>query len=114
MIFVDDEPFPPSLHGTGQEDYFNLAWCPQEPFNGPYHGLSLAGGPNWSGQWTFYRFHLEDPVYFRRSLRVTFEHGHANRRWDAYSSVAFWYQAEPHEAFPPFPPVARRLPVEPG
>ncbi len=109
MIFVDDEPFPPSLHGTGQEDYFNLAWCPQTVYNGPYHGLSLAGGPNWSGRWSFYRFHLDDPIYFQRSIRVTFEHGHANRRWDDYSSVAFWYQAEPHAPFPLYPPLEERL-----
>ena len=31
MIFIDGEPWPPSLHGTGTEDYFNTAWCPQEP-----------------------------------------------------------------------------------
>jgi hypothetical protein len=110
MIFVDDEPFPPSLHGTGQEDYFNLAWCPREAFNAPYHGLSLEGGPNWSGRWTCYRFHLEDPVYFQRSIRVTFEHGHANRRADDYSSVAYWYQQEPHAPFPPYPSLDERLP----
>jgi hypothetical protein len=109
MLFVDDEPFPPSLHGTGQEDYFNLAWCPAELYNAPYHGVSLAGEPNWAGRWSFYRFHLEDPVYFQRSLRVTFEHGHANRRWDDYSSVAFWYQSEPHSPFSTIPPAGRAL-----
>src|SRR5207237_937283 len=36
MIFVDGQPFPPALHGTGTEDYFNTAWCPtQEPFPVP-------------------------------------------------------------------------------
>ena len=30
MIFIDGEPWPPSLHGTGTEDYFNTAWCPSE------------------------------------------------------------------------------------
>ena len=33
---------------------------------------------------------------FERSIMVTIEHGHANKRSDDYSSVAFWYQAEPH------------------
>ena len=26
MIFIDGEVWPPSLHGTGTEDYFNAAW----------------------------------------------------------------------------------------
>ncbi len=26
MIFIDDGTWPPSLHGTGAEDYFNRAW----------------------------------------------------------------------------------------
>lgn len=112
MIFVDGEPFPPSLHGTGTEDYFNMAWCPTQPFAGPYHGMPLVGGPNWSGRWSMYRFHLDDPVHFQRSIRVTIEHGHANRRSDDYSSTAYWYQAEPHEPFPPLPPVEQRLACE--
>jgi hypothetical protein len=40
---------------------------------------------------------------------VTIEHGHANRRGDDLSSVAFWYQAEPHLIFPPLVPVEQRL-----
>jgi hypothetical protein len=42
---------------------------------------------------------------------VTIEHGHANRRGDDLSSVAFWYQAEPHLSFPPLLPVEQRLPI---
>jgi hypothetical protein len=26
MFFIDGEEWPPSLHGTGTEDYFNAAW----------------------------------------------------------------------------------------
>jgi hypothetical protein len=110
MIFVDGEPFPPSLHGTGTEDYFNTAWCPTQEQHAPYHGLTMAGGPNWWGKVSMYRFHIEDPVRFRRSIRVTIEHGHANHRSDDYSSTAYWYQAEPHAAFPPLLPVEERLP----
>ena len=49
MIFVDGETWPPALHGTGTEDYFNAAWCPAVAYNSPYHGITLPGGPNWSG-----------------------------------------------------------------
>ena len=110
MIFVDGEPFPPSLHGTGTEDYFNTAWCPTQEYSAPYHGITMAGERNWAGKIALYRFHVEDPVRFQRSIRVTIEHGHANRRSDDYSSTAYWYQAEPHASFPPLPEVADRVP----
>jgi hypothetical protein len=95
MIFIDGEAFPPSLHGTGTEDYFNTAWCPSEAYSAPYHGITLPGGDNWSAQISLYRFHVEDPVVFSESIRVTIEHGHANKRSDDVSSVAYWYQTLP-------------------
>ena len=36
--------------------------------------------------------------------------GHANDRADDYYSVAYWYQTEPHAAFPALPSVDQRLP----
>ena len=112
MIFIDGEKWPPVLHGTGTEDYFNTAYCPTQEFSAPYHGLPLAGGSNWSGKITLYRFHIEDPIYFKKSIKVTIEHGHANRRSDDYSSVAYWYQLEPHKKFPETLSVKKRLPRE--
>ena len=110
MIFIDDEEWPPSLHGTGTEDYFNTAYCPAVKYDSPYHGLTLPGGPNWSGKSSYYRFHIEDPIHFRKNIRVTIEHGHNNNRHDDISSTAYWYQLEPHKPFPPLPPVPERLP----
>ena len=112
MIFIDGEQWPPSLHGTGTEDYFNTAWCPQQEYSAPYHGITLGGGDNWSGHVSLYRFHVEDPVTFERSILVTIEHGHANKRSDDLSSVAYWYQAEPHKSFS-IEPVERRIPRQP-
>jgi hypothetical protein len=109
MIFIDGEKWPPSLQGTGTEDYFDTAWCPQEKYSAPYHGITLGGEDNWGGQVSLYRFHVEDPVTFERSIRVTMEHGHANKRSDDYSSVAYWYQAEPHSPFSILP-VEQRVP----
>jgi len=83
----------------GNDDYFNTTWCPQEEYSAPYHGITLGGEDNWGGHVSLYRFHVEDPVTFERSIRVTIEHGHANKRSDDYSSVAYWYQAEPHRTF---------------
>ncbi len=113
MIFVDGEAWPPSLHGTGTEDYFNTAFCPTQEYNAPYHGLILYQGSDdwkWRGKNTVYRYHIEDPVFFEESIRVTIEHGHANKLTNDYSSTAYWYQAEPHKPFPPMLPVEQRLP----
>jgi hypothetical protein len=48
-------------------------------------------------------------VTFQSSIRVTIEHGHANKRSDDYSSVAYWYQAESHSPFSILP-VEQRVP----
>ncbi len=109
MIFVDGESWPPALHGTGTEDYFNTAWCPSEPYASNYHGLTLPGGPNWSGQISMYRFHIEDPVTFTQSIRVTIEHGHNNHRSDDLSSVAYWYSDRVEDELT-LAPVSQRLP----
>lgn len=112
MIFIDGDVWPPTMHGTGTEDYFLGAWAtPSGEYAGPYHGISLASGlDDFYGLWSFYRFHVEDPVRFGRSIRVTIEHGHANDQGNDYSSVAYWYQHEPHRPLPSLPPVVERLP----
>jgi hypothetical protein len=113
MIFVDDANegvrWPPTLHGTGTEDYFNTAWGPDEYFASPFFGLPLPGGKLWTGQISWYRWHIPDPVRFIRSIRVSIEHGHANRRSDDFSSTAYWYQLEPHLPLAILP-VEQRLP----
>lgn len=113
MIFIDDDNegqrWPPTLHGTGTEDYFNTAWGPNEKFDSPFFGLTLPGGHNFSGYISWYRWHLPDPVRFARSIRVSIEHGHANRRSDDFSSTAYWYQLEPHKPFG-IAPAEERLP----
>jgi Protein of unknown function (DUF2961). len=111
MIFIDGESWPPTLHGTGMEDYFNTAWCPQQEVCTPYHGIILGGGPNWSGKISTYRYHLLDPVMFDSSIKVTIEHGHNNHRSDDVSSTAYWYQSEPHQSFPALPKVEGRMPL---
>ena len=111
MIFIDGEPWPPSLHGTGTEDYFGCSWgFPSGEYDAPYHGISLGSDvQEHFGKWSLYRWHIEDPVRFTESIRVTIEHGHANDQGNIYSSVAYWYQLEPHRAQPALPPVSERL-----
>ena len=106
-----NDAWPPTLHGTGTEDYFNTAWCPTQDCSAPYHGIISAGGPNWTEPVTLYRWHIEDPVIFQKQIRVSIEHGHANRRADDISSVAFWYQAEPHKPFEKLADAKDRIPT---
>jgi hypothetical protein len=109
MIRVDGES-KPSLHGTGSEDYFSDAWGMREG-RSLFYGCPIQEEDFQAGsKATVYRFHVPDPVPFKRSVEVTIEHGHGNDRGDLLSSVAYWYQTEPHRAFPSFPPVAERLP----
>ena len=60
-----------------------------------------------------YRFCINDSIRFRKSIRVTIEHGHTNDLANDYSSVAFWYQREPNHSRRPLPPLEQRL-VNPG
>ena len=111
MIFIDGESWPPSIHGTGLEDYFHSAWCfPTGEYESPYYGTSLASDTQEHfGKWSLYRFHVEEPIYFQKSIRVTFEHGHNNDQANDWSSVAYWYQLEPHKDLPALPDVEQRL-----
>ena len=113
MIFVDGEPWPPRLHGTGTEDYFNTAFCPAQEYSAPYHGITVYSGNEawpWGGRNAMYRFHVEDPIAFRTSIRVTIETGHANLLANDYSSTAYWYQVGRSDPLPTMPPAAERLP----
>jgi hypothetical protein len=113
MIFVDGESWPPRLHGTGTEDYFNAAFCPKQEFSAPYHGITVYSGSEawpWGGKNSMYRFHVEDPIRFEESIRVTIETGHNNALANDYSSTAYWYQSERRDPLPALSPVEARLP----
>jgi len=109
-IEIDDSEIV--LYGTGTEDYFCGAWCPTQYYCSPYFGIPLPGGKNWSGKISYYRYHIEDPIYFHKNIKIKIEHGHANQRSDDWSSTAYWYQTEPHKPFKSILPVNERLPRE--
>lgn len=111
MFFIDGATTPTFI-GTGSEDYFLGAW----DFGGaayslPLNGAPLVGKEIAGSRWSVYRFHLDSPIPFTKSIKATIEHGHANHRSDTFSSVAYWYQSEPHAPFPPLPDVNDRVPV---
>jgi type 1 glutamine amidotransferase len=106
MIFIDGDKWPPTYHGTGTEEIFGGGASPNREYTGPYTGfvaIQEQGATTWRGQNSMYRWFVHDPIRFQKSVRWTIEHGHANNFENDYSSVAYWYQTEPHKPFPPLP-----------
>lgn len=111
-FFVDGEDNP-SICTTGTEDYFGGAWCFGETFSAPFCGYPLwrkvEGEVPRHG---LYRWHIPDPIYFRRSLKVTIQalgwypDGTFQPLADDIATIAFWYQKEPHADF------SRKIPAE--
>ncbi len=104
-VYVDGEKFP-STFGTGSEDYFGDAWGFRH-FIRPFHGNTLGQGPGFSNKWSVYRWHISDDIPFEKSFRITIENYGRDKD---YSSVAYWYQAEPHKDFLTSVPVEGRIP----
>ena len=111
MIFIDDSQMP-IINGTGTEDYFNGAWdYGKQAFAYQHQGAPYVVNPERiGGRYCQYRWHVESPIAFQKSIKVTIEHGTANNRSDNFYSTAFWYQTEPHAPFPSLPPPADRAP----
>ncbi len=111
MIFIDGDA-QPTINGTGTEDYYNGAWdFGGQAFANPHQGAPCMVDPERiGGRYCLYRWHTEGPLAFEKSIRVTIEHGHANSRSDNFYSTAYWYQTEPHAAFPALPSPPARVP----
>jgi len=116
MMYIDGAKMP-SIVGTGSEDYYLGAWCyggcgfdKKGTFSYQRYGNPVNGGDERGAEWLVYRYHLESPINFKSSLRVTIESGHANHRSDNFFTTAYWYQLEPHGAQPALPPVEQRIP----
>ena len=119
FFFIDGEK-EPRLRGTGTEDYFCDGWGFRQQ-DGPFYGTPLWEGYNTGDRGTAYRFHIPDPITFQKSLRAEIEHKGSQtfpdgktsgfiERDDLMSSVAFWYQSEPHKPWPDLPSGRDRLP----
>jgi hypothetical protein len=117
MIFIDGDKLP-TINGTGSEDYYNGAWdFGLQSFGYQHNGAPYMVDPERiGGRYCLYRWHTESPITFDESIKVTIEHGHANHRSDDFYSVAYWYQTEPHAAFPALPAAEDRIPkmFDPG
>jgi hypothetical protein len=130
-FFLDGDGKFPTINGTGTEDYFCGSYdfdvgppitppfvAPPEAyhyqeFTTPYSGLAQVIRPDghYESQQRFglYRWHIMDPIRFEQDLKVTIQAlgWRSGNRYlplqDDISSVAFWYQAEPHMPFPKLP-----------
>ncbi|MDP2966120.1 MAG: DUF2961 domain-containing protein [Pelolinea sp.] len=118
-FYMDGDKEWPTICGTGTEDYFGGAWNFEHPkgeygsFSTPFLGLPQVLKPDglYRSQQRFgmYRWHVMDPIRFKRDLRVAIQAlGWANQAWDErhylplkddIASTVFWYQNEPHAPF---------------
>jgi len=97
-IHVDGETHA-SIAGTGAEDDFNGAWynLVNGRVSGPHHGCTVRDLLR--ARVAMYRFDISSPVPFTKSILVAIDHGFENALEGDYTSVAYWYQAEPHTPF---------------
>lgn len=118
-FFMDGDREFPTICGTGTEDYFGGAWNFEQPkgeyapFSTAYLGFHQVLKPDglYRSQQRFgmYRWHVMDPIRFDSDLKVTIQAlgwrsgGRYLPLQDDIASVSFWYQAEPHAAYPPLP-----------
>jgi hypothetical protein len=78
-IYLDGDRDYPTLVGTGTEDYIGTAWG-QGRFDHLYQGCPVADSEKM--QFSFYRFHVPDPIYFYEDIRATIQQiGYLNPRW---------------------------------
>ena len=109
-VYLDgDEKFP-TIVGTGTEDYIGQAW-------GFHKDAFLYGGVSmWEDNlFSLYRWHLKDPIYWKKDIRITLQQigardgiGYFNKQEDV-SVAAFWYEPIPSEPLPTMPDYAARI-----
>lgn len=135
-FFLDGDQEYPTICGTGLEDYFGGAWgfvpdqrretlAKEELYQTPFQGFPFFSAREENFNWRFegatapmrgfYRWHILDAIHFQKDLKVTVQQmGNCHKgyfeRQDDYSTVAYWYQTEPHISFPVLPSKEYRWP----
>jgi hypothetical protein len=117
-FFIDGDSKFPTICGTGTEDYFCGSYNfdregKYTEFCTPYSGLVQVIRPDgvYKSQQRFglYRWHIMDPVRFDSDLKITIQDlgwrkgGRYLKQQSDIASTCFWYQTEPHSAFPKLP-----------
>ncbi len=114
MIFVDDDTWPPSHHGTGTEEFFNDAWGFHRGHCAVSGAMNVGPEETGSGHRCFgpnpvYVHNVADSIPFSKRIRVTLEHGTENDFFNEYASTAYWYQKLPSRDFFVMRPVEERI-----
>lgn len=117
-FFIDGDTQYPTICGTGTEDYFCGAYNfdvggKYTEFCTPYTGLSKVERTDdlykVQKHFDMYRWHITDPVYFDKDIRVTIQalgwrsEGRYLPLQDDISSVAYWYSDNLSDEYPPLP-----------
>ncbi len=126
-FYMDGDKEFPTINGTGTEDYFcgsydfdtrkkiaaGVEVVEYTEFSTPYSGLHqvIRGDGHYRVMQRFgmYRWHITDPIRFEQDLKITIQDlgwrngGTYLAQQSDISSVAFWYQADPHAPFPKLP-----------
>jgi hypothetical protein len=107
-VYLDGDKEFPTICGTGSEDYVGLSWGIQQAAF-LHNGCSL----NEAGYVGLYRWHLPDPIAWKKDCRITIQQIGWNgsglfERQDDWSAAAFWYEAVPSAPIPPCPDAPAR------
>ena len=117
-FYLDGDSDFPTICGTGLEDYFgeSYSWVVDNryvEYSTAYLGMHQVIPPDGvfrsQHRYAMYRWHIMDPVRFKRDLRVTIQalgwrpDGRYLPGQDDICSVAYWYQNLPTNPFPELP-----------
>jgi hypothetical protein len=114
-FYIDGDKEYPSICGTGTEDYFCGSYDFEVngkyvDFSTPYTGFSVGSTDETykcQKYFNMYRFHITDPIYFKKDLRVTVQAlgWRSEYRYlplqDDISSVAYWYSDNLEDEYQP-------------
>lgn len=117
-FFIDGDQDRPTIVGTGWSDWFLSGW-------GLGIHQSLYAGSNYQVLHpelknkyfcNSFRFHVMDPIYFQRDLRVEYtqvgeprDNGTFSERSDDWSATVYWYQRITGMPLASLPPRAERI-----
>lgn len=81
------------IRGSAMDHFFNGYDKYHNRFNAAYHAVPIQRG----GNLTQFRFFIPDSVPFQKAFKLSFP----NPDGEDLSSIAFWYQRQPHAPFSP-------------
>ena len=111
-VYLDGDGNFPTICGTGTEDYIGQSWG-LKTTSYLYGGMSLMEDKlN-----TIYRWHIKDPIYWKKDARVTIQQigwarhvkGNLFERQDDWSCATFWYEPIPSAPLPAMPDYKARI-----